>query len=328
VPFNVVQGATESLSYEMLPTNNSNTGWISGVVTDGSAGVAGVLVVAESAESGFSAYSDLEGNFFIYNVPAGSYDVKGWISGYDSDQVSASVAINAGTGDVQLTLSEGVSGVFQGQIKNLATENKDVDIALVHPKTRQTIPGLITKSSSQVYEITNVPAGTYIARATFENDQRVMDPDRIAKFGEPEVTINGNTIELSFDITNSVSLTSPTNEADQVVPVEVLSTTPTFEWSAYSSTSDYVVEVADANGNVVWGGFSEAGGLPVKNVTVPSGQLSVVYNFDGSASVAALQVGRIYRWRVYASKDDTKSETGWTLISASEDQRGIFKVVE
>lgn len=328
VPFSIVQEMTEVVNYSMLPLTTSGNGWISGTINEGSNPVAGALVVAETAAMGYSAYSDNEGKFYIYNVPAGTYQVKGWIVEYNSDQVSSSVSSGTGTEDVQLTLTSVGAGVFKGQVRNLASENKDVDIALVHTKTRETIPGLITQSVSQSFEISGVPNGTYIARATFANDQRVMDPDRIAKFGEPEVTLNGDTKELTFDITGSVSLKSPSNPADQIIPAEISSTTPTFEWEAYSSSSDYVIEVVDANGNVVWGGFSEAGGLPVKEVTLPSIQLSVVYNFDGSASIAALENGMVYRWRIYASKDDKNSTTGWTLISASEDQLGIFRVVE
>jgi hypothetical protein len=53
----------------------------------------------------------------------------------------------------------------------------------------------------------------------------------------------------------------------------------------------------------------------------------VQYNFDGTASIAELVPGRIYKWKIYASKNDVNSATGWTLISASEDQLGLIKVV-
>lgn len=328
VPFNVVQGSTELVSNEMSPLNNVSYGWITGKVQEGSTGTPGTLVIAESAGDAFSAYSDQDGNFSIFNVKPGNYQVKGWISGFNSDQASAEVVTSLATEGVTLSLSSDASGIFMGQIKNLATENKDVDIALVHTITKQVIPGLTTFSNSQNFDINNIPNGTFIARATFENDQRVMDPDRIAKFGEPVITINNNTEEISFDITNSVSLNSPTNSNDKVIPVEISTTTPSFDWQAYSSSSDYVIEVSDVNGNIIWGGFSQSNGLPVKNVTIPSGQLSAEFNFDGSATIAQLVDGQIYRWRIYASKDDQNSSTGWVLISASEDQKGIFRIME
>ncbi len=328
VPFNIVQGSTQPLNYEMSPALNAVTGWITGSVKEGSNPISGALVVATSGDLAVSAISDNEGNYVINNVPTGSFEVKAWLSGYNSDTQPASVAVDQATEGVNLTLTSGASGVFKGQIKNLATDNKDVDIALVHPITGETIPGLVTFSAGQTFQINNVPSGIYIARATYENDNRVMDPDRIAKFGEPIVEINSNTVELSFDITNSVTINSPTNSATEIVPMEITSITPTFKWTPYSSTSDYVIEVSDVNGNVIWGGFSVVDGLPSKNVSIPSSQTEVVYNFDGSANPAELTPGKVYRWKVYASKNDVNSTTGWTLISASEDQLGIIKIIE
>ena len=83
-----------------------------------------------------------------------------------------------------------------------------------------------------------------------------------------------------------------------------------------------------ATGQVVWGGFSHQQGVIGKNYTIGGGATSAVYNEDNSASVATLVPGRIYRWRIYASKDDAKSAVGWNLISASEDQMGLIKIVQ
>ncbi|MBT28860.1 MAG: hypothetical protein CMO01_04285 [Thalassobius sp.] len=329
LPFEITVGATESLEYEMLAIEGSNNGWISGTVKEGGNAIAGALVTVVSGETAFSAYSNESGEFSIFNVEAGSYQADAWIKGYASTSINVTVTSNTESTDNNISMQSGSAGVFNGTIRNLSTSNKDVDIALVHPITMQAIPGLNTFSSGQSFEISNVPSGTFIARATFENDSRVMDPDRIAKFGETEVTFNDDVVELTFDITNTVEVNTITNTSDDLTPVEINTTTPTFEWTAYSSTSDYVIEVSDMNGNVVWGGFgATADELPTKNVIIPSSQLSVKYNSDGSASLAALEAGKTYRWRVFASKDDKNSDTGWTLISASEDQRGIFKVVE
>jgi hypothetical protein len=48
---------------------------------------------------------------------------------------------------------------------------------------------------------------------------------------------------------------------------------------------------------------------------------------DGKAPIA-LQPGQVYRWRIYASKNDIKELTGWKLISVSEDQRGLVKTTK
>jgi len=48
-----------------------------------------------------------------------------------------------------------------------------------------------------------------------------------------------------------------------------------------------------------------------------------VFNSDGNAS-STLKSNNTYRWRIYSSKDDNSSSTGWKLISVSEEQRGLF----
>lgn len=331
VPFTILVGEFLENPVELYKNNLSDIGIISGKVTDGTNPVGGTLVVAmdQSGINGYSGITDQEGNYKIFNVPVASYNIKGWISGYNSPVVTASVLTSTETGNVDIQLMEGATGTLSGQVRNISVENKDVDIALIHPATKETIPGLTTKTSTQAYSFTNIPDGGYLARATYKNDNRVMDPDRLAKFGEPEVFIEGgNSVSVDFDITGSVQLASPTNEAATSIPVEITSGVPAFEWSAFPGTNDYVIEVLDANGNLIWGGFDDSGTLPVKKIEIPSNQLSIAYNEDGNATIPVLENGRVYRWRIYASKDDQNSSTEWTLISVSEDQRGLIKVVQ
>ena len=67
-------------------------------------------------------------------------------------------------------------------------------MALTHPLTKETIPGLNAITLNRDYTITNVPDGTYLARATYANDGKVIDPDWIIKNGEPLVTVSGGSI--------------------------------------------------------------------------------------------------------------------------------------
>jgi hypothetical protein len=330
VPFTIEVNKETVQSAEMSQSPVTNAGYISGKIVVGTSPLPGVLVVAENGSSAYSSISAEDGTYTIYNVPAGAYLVRGLIGGYESASVSASVSNSTETADVIVGLAASSGGKLNGTVRNLATGNKDVDVSLVHPLTKETIPGLITASVNQSYSLSNIPNGTYIARATYKNDERVMDPDRIAKFGEPVITITGNnTIELTFDITGSVTVSSPSNPSAITKPFETNSTTPTFEWTAYSSTSDYVIEVIDAStGAVIWGGFDKTGELPVKKIIIPSSQTSIAFNSDGNALVSALTPGKIYRWRVFASKDDQNATTGWTLISASEDQMGLVKIIQ
>lgn len=331
VPFSVVIGATEEKTINLIPSDVTDAGILSGKVTEGENPVAGVLVVAvqTNGDQGYSSITDQNGEYAIYNIPAGSYTAKGWLSEYNSSEASASVSVSTETSEVNVEMTSGAANTLSGQVRNIAAENIDVDVSLIHSITRETIPGLTTKTEAQNYTISGIPDGVYIARATFENDQRVMDPDRIAKFGEPVVEIAGGaTKELSYDITGSVTINTPTNESDTNIPFETTETAPIFEWTPYSSTSDYIIEVMESNGNVIWGGFDTSGNLPVKNIIIPAGQTSIVFNEDESASITALEPGKVYRWRIFASKNDKNSDTGWTLISASEDQLGLIKIIE
>ena len=326
IAFTINAEQTTEQHYELTPLNGDNLGWITGMALEGENGVAGALMVAVSGATGYSTVSNSDGSFTIYNVPAGTMTLKAWLMGYSSEETL--VTVEAGVeATVNVPMEGGATGVVSGQVRHLAAENIDVDVALIHPVTNETIPGLSGTTSTDNYELTGVSNGTYLARASYQNDNRVMDPDRIAKFGEPEVVMTGGTVTIDFDVTGSVTLTSPTNEATTTEPLVIAETAPMFTWAPYSSSSDYIIEVVDAaSGQVVWGGFSGEGDLTEKNIIIPSNTTTVEYNYDGTATIAALESGRIYRWRIYASKNDNNSATGWTLISSSEDQMGLIMI--
>jgi len=61
-----------------------------------------------------------------------------------------------------------------------------------------------------------------------------------------------------------------------------------------------------------------------RKVIIAKTLTTATYNFDATGQ--ALQNGKTYRWRVYASKNDSGQALGWKLISASEEQMGLFKI--
>ena len=79
----------------------------------------------------------------------------------------------------------------------------------------------------------------------------------------------------------------------------------------------------NSQGNVIWGGF--ANNWTVRKVLIPASETSILFNAD-SAATEALALGRVYRWRIYASKNDNQEPLGWKLISVSEDQRGLVRI--
>ncbi len=332
MPFGISLGQLTQSDAAMFPFSTSNAGWIVGKVTSSGSRVQGALVVATDGQNkiAFSTSSDQNGDYSIFNIPAGSFNVQAYLASYNSSSALAAVTTGVGTTGINIDLQKNGNATLSGSIRNLAIDNKDVDITLVHPITKETIPGLTTSTSNLVYSLANIPNGIFIARASYKNDMRVMDPDRIAKFGEPVVTVSGGSCSpstLTFDVTGPVTLNAPTNSLSTTVPIAA-STKPTFQWTPYPSTTDYVIEVMDAStGQVVWGGFDKSGPLPVKKIIIPSSQTSIVYNANATATIADLVPGKIYRWRIYASKNDVTSSTGWTLISSSEDQVGLIKIV-
>ena len=320
LPFTITSESILDNPVEMFSNGLSNIGWISGKLTSSDASIAGSLVVATNGSNGYSTISDNEGNYVIYNVPAATYAVKAWKKEVNSPEVSAVVTIDTETTDVNLAVTLTTGATVTGAVTFLATANIEVDVALTHPVTQEAIPGLSTITTNGSYSLPSAPDGEFLARASYANDGVVMDPDWIVKNGEPYVTVNGGDATRDFSVTNAVTLTSPTNEAASSNPVTT-SSTPTFTWVGYSSTTDYVIEVSDENGNVIWGGFNVD--WTVKNITIPSAETSIMFNSDSNAT-EALMSGKVYRWRVYASKDNQQSLTGWELISVSEDQQGLI----
>ena len=332
VPFTVTVGQTITQSAQMSASTVANGGYITGKVSVGTTGQAGVLVVAEGTGA-YSAVSDKDGNYSIFNVPAASYTVKGYLAEHSTTSASATVTSNTATNNTNITLTKNAAGTVSGTFKvvsqtTILTAPTTMDIALVHPVTKETIPGLsqnVTYAPSISYSFSKVPDGSYVVRASYSNDYIVIDPDYITKFGDYKVTVSSGTpTPTSVDIvaTSAVLLTGPTNAMNSIVPVET-TTTPTFQWTAYASTSDYVIEVTDAStGQVIWGGFSSAG--TVKNFTIPSNTTSIVFNSNNTAT-ASLTVGKVYRWRVFASKNNVQAGS-WNLIAASEDQMGLIKI--
>jgi hypothetical protein len=322
VPVVVTAGQTIPASYQMVASSITNAGYVSGKVVVGTTPKQGVLVIVSGNAGTYSGTSGTNGIFTIYNVPAGSYTLKGYIASFNSNPANVTITQNAKTTASDLILTSGATGTVSGSVTFLATTNIEVDVSLVIPGTNSTIPGLTVMTSSGNYTLTNVPNGTFIARASWANDNKVVDPDWIIKSGEPIVIVNSNNVSLNFSLTGSVLLISPSNALTTTVPVEVTTASPVFSWTAYASTDNYVLEVIDMNGTTVWGGIS---GTPLtRKVIIAKTQTSATYNFDATGQ--ALQNGKTYRWRVYASKNDSGQALGWKLISASEEQMGLFKI--
>jgi hypothetical protein len=288
----------------------------------------GALVILNDPATGdnYTGVTSNTGALVMYNIPvsAGDYSITIKSLGYETYTSVASVTISDGVettiDNITLTAINGFT--VSGTVTFLAVGNGEVDVSLIDQETGAVIPGTNVNTVSTNYSINSVAPGDYFIRSTFTIDDYVVDPDSIVKHGEPVVNVvAANLVDQNIDVTGAVILNSPIVPTDGT-PVEINSFTPTLSWAAYSSASDYVVEVRDVNGDVIWGGFS-TDGLLTKLVNTPAGTTSIVY------AGIALENDKIYRWKVYASKDVSLSQDpiGWKLISASEEAQGVFKVL-
>jgi len=310
---------------------SDSCGTISGTVKQPDSNtVVGALVVATDTVTGisFSTTSGPDGYYVIFNVQPGLYSMQGFLAGYkQAEKPVVYVNKNSIVNDCKIVLYSATNATLSGQITFLASQNSVVDITLIHPLTRDAIPGLSTynNATTNTYQLTSVPPGRYIAWASFRNDGYVMDPDRIQKFGLPLVTIPDSAVSVTcdFDVTDVIPIVSPTNPADTILPRLITTRAPAFVWKPYPSAKEYIIEVSNSKGEIVWGGADSTG--TILHFQIPKENTSIVYNFDNTASDSLLHIGETYRWKIYADNNDDLNIQ--VLISSSEDLLGIFKVV-
>jgi hypothetical protein len=322
-----IQTALTDIALIALPAEQHGLSSISGsVVADEQSG--GVLVVAEDeGGAGLSAVTDRKGGFTIFNVPDGSYSVKGYAAGLQLDPASVDVS-GADLSDVNLARSAAGLGTLAGNINIVnAPGEAATSVVLVVASTfndtfvRGEVPrGLRTPLSgppsiSGAFSIAGVPAGKYVVLAAFENDDLVRDPDPNIS-GTQIVTVNmpspGEDVTLasSFKITEALPVIGPgAKEAEQVMSA------PTLTWGDDSSEDFYTVVVYNAYGDVVWC-LSDDMMCDGPSISGISGTTEVSVPYAGP-----LEPGMYYQFRA----------TSWRApggtpgaISATEDLRGVF----
>jgi hypothetical protein len=321
VPFSVSSGQTISQTYYMnvLP---GTFGKIDGTVNPH---LPGFLIVATSSglNTEYHTYSGPDGYFVLFNVPFNTYDLDAIKSGYQStNQPQVTLTSGSASATVEINVNQITGSTLTGKVTFLASQNAIVDISLLDKISYSVVNGLTTViDSSRNYSINNIPVGEYVAWASYENDGYVMDPDWIFKNpGALFVSFAGDSSKVrDFSVTDAIIIISPTNPPTEIIPALADSLIPTFSWNAYPQTKEYIIEVRDINGNLIWGGFKENG--EIQHTQIPKEWTSVEFNFDGSA-LSQLQSGNIYQWRLYSDDDDAPNIQ--TLLSASEDLMGLF----
>lgn len=335
LPVQIVANETTSITIRMTALPAAERGMISGKVSnDQGHAAAGALVVVSAGDGAvFSTTAHSDGGYVLHNVAIGTATIDAFLGGYNFDPVGP-VTVTAGSNTDQNIQAVGTaSGEISGHVSFTSVSGDIIDITLLHPVTRDTLPDLrVLTDGGASYRMTGVPYGEFEIIASLDNDGFVVDPDLSVTQGIPIVLISELAqviANMDFKVTGSIELTNPPVIVDAGVPE--LGDLPTFSWakaSSYASAEYYVVEVVDESGQTIWGGFDSPANNFTPLVTVPQGNdPSVVYNHDGTATLSLLEPERYYQLRVYAAVVDTSEAKGYRLLSAGETLDGIFRVL-
>lgn len=307
-----IKSALTDVGLLKLAAGGPATGTIKGSVADNSTS-SSALVVAEVNGVGYTAIAGRDGDYTIFNVPAGSAAVQAYARGHNYVAKTADVAAGK-TVDVNLDVSPDAASTVSGSVNivngGLGTATS---VILVVESTFNTVlargetpPGLrapdpgTAPNVTNAFSMTGVPAGRYVVLAAFENDHLVRDESSIggtAILHQQVVAGQDVAIADSFKLTGAIDLVGP-----GAMGIETVSGAPTFAWVDDSSEDRYAVTVFDSYGNVVW-----EGGTPKSVTTLAYGG-------------PALKTGSYYQFRVASIKDPSE------VISRSEDLKGVFVV--
>jgi hypothetical protein len=312
----VITSSLTTVGLVALDEDTSSLGSVSGTVQAGAG--AGVLVVAQGAGEAHVGYSDSEGRYTIFNVPAGTYTVRAYAAGLQVEPVDATVAATETVTGVDLLSSDTPLSTVSGSVQIVNASGEAVtSIVLAVESTFQEAagrgavpPGLRVEGITGAFTLEDVPDGRYVVLAAFENDGLVRDPDQSIG-GTATVVIDvpdgatGNTVAISegFKITGALAVVGPGADG----PEAITTATPTFEWADDSSEDGYEVHVFDSLGNEVWS--DEIGSV--------SGSATVTDAYNGPA----LEEGMFYQFRATSFRNDV---SGRTAISTTEDLKGVF----
>jgi hypothetical protein len=305
-----IKSALTDVGLLKLAAGGPTIGTIEGQVADNATN-ASVLVVAEVNGVGYTAIAGRNGQYTIFNVPAGTASVAAYARGHNYVGKSAEVSAGA-TVEVNLDVSDAKASTVSGSVSIVNRQlGEATSVILVVESTFKAAiargeapPGLRAPDPGTApdvdgaFSIAGVPAGRYVVLAAFENDNLVRDESG----GGGTDIVHQNvlagqdvTIADGFKVTGSVDIVGP-----GAMGPETVTGAPTFTWLDDSSEDRYAITVFDSYGNVVW-----ESGTPKSVVTLHYGGPS-------------LKPGMYYQFRVQSIKDPS------TVISRSEDLKGVF----
>jgi hypothetical protein len=313
----VIENTATTVKLIALETSADDLGTISGRITFEEEGAA--LVVASNDDASYIGYSDSQGNYNIFNVPPGSYNVSGYAQGVQIDSAQAEVTAGEETTGIDVAVLNTPLNSVEGSVQIVnAPGGSTTSVILVLKSTFDdfvgrgaTPPGLRVADVTGGFIIEDIPDGEYVVLAAFENDDLVRDPDTSIggtefvhiTLPDPEL---GADIQISegFKVTEALYVVSPGREA----PEEV-SSAPDFIWNDDSGEEGYELWVLDSFGNEIW-----------RDNDVPrvTGSETVTHTYAGPA----LEPGMFYQFRARSFTVD--NDENRIPISITEDLRGVF----
>jgi hypothetical protein len=311
-----IQNTLTTIKLIALPGDTSQLGLITGTIqADPNAGL---LVVAEGASGALIGFSDSEGLYTIFNVPAGTYMVQGYAAGVQLDPATTTLEATEVKTGVDLLAADRALNNLSGsvQIVNapgdlLTSVVLAVESTFVEATARGEVPpGLRVGGIGGAFSMADVPDGDYVLLAAFENDDLVRDPDQsisgtqIVHLTVPDPEMGPDlTFSEGFKITEALAVVSPGAEG----PEEIATATPTLEWADDSSEDGYEIDVFDAFGNLVWS----------TELASVSGLETITLTYAGPA----LEIGMFYQFKATSFRERNGPRTA---ISTTEGLRGVF----
>ncbi len=312
----LVDSAISIVKLLPLPGQGSELGIISGTVN--AEANSGVMVLAEAGQSGYSGYTDSDGNFDIFNVPAGSFKVTGYMSGVQFEAVDVELSAAEHLEGVELNMVDKALSVVSGHVQIVNAPGDSVTSVVLAVESTfdeatalgKVPPGLRVGNVTGDFSFDEVPDGRYVVLAAFENDGLVRDPDQtiggteIVRIQVPDPSM-GNAIDLAegFKVTEALEVISPGTDGYEVIQ----DADPTFRFKNDTSEDGYDLHLYDAFGNEVW------------STTLGPSSAALALEYAGPA----LQSGMVYQFRVFSWRDKSGQKT---YISATEDLKGVFSI--